>query len=74
VSGVFLLPVQLSVLSVPSPSVTPTNLLHNVVAVPGALLRYRRNGALRSSLASSLLIGTIPGRRARCAQPRLPPA
>lgn len=38
VSGaVFLLPVQLSVLGVPSPAVTPTNLLFNVVAVPGAL-------------------------------------
>src|SRR6201999_1704113 len=43
VSGaVFLLPVQLSVLDVPSPSVTPTNLLFNVVAVPGALARFRR--------------------------------
>ncbi|GAA3152933.1 putative membrane protein YfcA [Kribbella aluminosa] len=32
VSGaVFLLPVQLSVLGVPSPAVTPTNLLFNVV-------------------------------------------
>lgn len=39
VSGaVFLLPVQLSVLGVPSPAVTPTNLLYNVVAGPGALL------------------------------------
>ncbi len=36
VSGaVFLLPVQLSVLGVPSPAVTPTNLLFNVVAGPG---------------------------------------
>lgn len=62
VSGaVFLLPVQLSVLNVPSPSVTPTNLLYNVVAVPGALARYRRNGGLRSSLARLLLTGTIPG-------------
>jgi uncharacterized membrane protein YfcA len=47
VSGaVFLLPVQLSVLHVPSPAVTPTNLLYNVVSGPGALLRYRRNGQL----------------------------
>lgn len=62
VSGaVFLLPVQLSVLDVPSPSVTPTNMLYNVVAVPGALLRYRRDGALRSALARRLLTGTIPG-------------
>jgi uncharacterized membrane protein YfcA len=35
VSGaVFLLPVLLSVLGVPSPAVTPTNLLYNVVAGP----------------------------------------
>lgn len=34
VSGaVFLLPVQLSVFTVPNPAVTPTNLLYNVVAV-----------------------------------------
>ena len=47
VSGaVFLLPVQASVLGVPSPAVTPTNLLFNVVAGPGALLRYRRAGSL----------------------------
>jgi hypothetical protein len=58
VSGaVFLLPVQLSVLNVPSPSVTPTNLLYNLVAVPGALARYRRSGGLRSSLARLLLTG-----------------
>jgi uncharacterized protein len=37
VSGaVFLLPVQLSVLQVPNPQVTPTNLLFNVVSGPGA--------------------------------------
>jgi uncharacterized membrane protein YfcA len=36
VSGaVLLLPVQLSVLRVPSLAVTPTNLVFNVVAVPG---------------------------------------
>jgi hypothetical protein len=42
VSGaVFLLAVQLSILYVPSPAITPTNLLFNVVAGPGALARYR---------------------------------
>lgn len=62
VSGaVFLLPVQLSVLGVPSPAVTPTNLLFNVVAGPGALWRYRRNGALRSPLARRLVVWTLPG-------------
>jgi hypothetical protein len=41
VSGaVLLLPFQVSVLGTPSPAVTPTNLLYNVVASPGALCRY----------------------------------
>ncbi|WP_392893194.1 sulfite exporter TauE/SafE family protein [Streptomyces sp. LN699] len=62
VSGaVFLLPVQLSVLGVPSPAVTPTNLLFNVVAGPGALWRYRRDGALRGGLARRLVTWTLPG-------------
>jgi uncharacterized membrane protein YfcA len=62
ISGaVFLLPVQLSVLRVPSPAVTPTNLLYNVVAVPGALARYRRHGFGDAGLVRRLLAGTIPG-------------
>src|SRR5215469_1696336 len=62
VSGaVFLLPVQLSVLGVPSPAVTPTNLLFNVVATPGALLRYRRQGTLSGPLTRQLVAGTMPG-------------
>lgn len=62
VSGaVFLLPVQLSVLHVANPAVTPTNLLYNVIAGPGALLKYRRNGQLAGPLARLLLTGTVPG-------------
>ncbi|KOT32876.1 membrane protein [Streptomyces caelestis] len=62
VSGaVFLLPAQLSLFGVPSPAVTPTNLLFNVVAGPGALLRYRRAGLLNSPLTRRLVIGTLPG-------------
>ncbi|MFD8047293.1 TSUP family transporter [Streptomyces chartreusis] len=62
VSGaVFLLPVQLSVLGVPSPAVTPTNLLYNVVAGPGALIRYARNGGLTGPLTTRLVLGTLPG-------------
>jgi hypothetical protein len=62
VSGaVFLLPVQLSVLGVPSPAVTPTNLLYNVVAGPGALLRYRRAGLLYGPLTRLLVAGSLPG-------------
>src|SRR5689334_23191510 len=62
VSGaVFLLPVQLDVLRVPSPAITPTNLLFNVIAVPGALLRHHRAGRLGGPLARQMLAGTIPG-------------
>lgn len=36
ISGaVFLVPVQVSLLHTPSPSVTPTNLLYNLIATPG---------------------------------------
>lgn len=62
VSGaVFLLPIQLTVLNVPSPAVTPTNLLFNIVAIPGALARYRTRAPLQSPLTLMLLIGTLPG-------------
>jgi uncharacterized membrane protein YfcA len=63
VSGaVFLLPIQLDVLRVPSPAVTPTNLLFNVVSTPGALLRYRRAGGPRGGALTRLLVaGTLPG-------------
>jgi uncharacterized protein len=59
VSGaVFLLPVHVA-LGVPSPAVTPTNLLFNLVAVPGSLLRYGRR--LADPLVGTLLRGTLPG-------------
>jgi uncharacterized membrane protein YfcA len=62
VSGaVLLLPVQVSILRVPSPAVTPTNLLFNVIAVPGALLRFWREKRLFSPLATLLIAGTLPG-------------
>jgi uncharacterized protein len=62
VSGaVFLLPVQLDILHVPSPAVTPTNLLFNVVATPGPLLRYRAQGQLGGPLGRQLIAATLPG-------------
>ncbi len=62
VSGaVLLLPFQVSVLGTPSPSVTPTNLLYNVVASPGAIWRYRRQGQTGGRLLWVLLAGTLPG-------------
>jgi uncharacterized membrane protein YfcA len=62
VSGaVLLLPVQLSVLGVPSPAVTPTNLLFNVAATPGALLRFWQERRLVGPLSRLLVAGTLPG-------------
>ncbi len=62
VSGaVLLLPVQVSVLGVPSPAVTPTNLLFNVLSTPGALMRFAREGRLGGPLTKLLVAGTMPG-------------
>ena len=62
ISGaVLLLPFQVSVLGTPSPSVTPTNLLYNVVSTPGALYRYWRQGQTGGRLALALIAGTLPG-------------
>jgi uncharacterized protein len=62
ISGaVLLLPFQVSVLGTPSPSVTPTNLLYNVVSTPGALYRYWRQGQAGGRLALLLIGGTLPG-------------
>ena len=62
ISGaVLLLPFQVSVLGTPSPAVTPTNLLYNVVATPGALYRYWRQHQTGGRLALILIAGTLPG-------------
>ena len=62
ISGaVLLLPFQVSVLGTPSPAVTPTNLLYNVVATPGALYRFWRQGQTGGRLALVLISGTLPG-------------
>ncbi|HET9198983.1 MAG TPA: sulfite exporter TauE/SafE family protein [Solirubrobacterales bacterium] len=62
ISGaVFLVPVQVSLLHTPSPSVTPTNLLYNLIATPGALARYAARGIVNAPLTSALVVGTLPG-------------
>lgn len=62
VSGaVFLVPVQISVLHTPSPAVTPTNLLYNLIAIPGALLRFHSEERLVGPLTRLLVLGTLPG-------------
>ena len=62
VSGaVFLVPFQISVVHTPSPAVTPTNLIYNLVAIPGALLRFHRERRLGGPLTRLLVLGTLPG-------------
>ncbi|MBS1844818.1 MAG: sulfite exporter TauE/SafE family protein [Actinobacteria bacterium] len=62
VSGaVFLVPFQISVVHTPSPAVTPTNLIYNLIAIPGALLRFRGEGRLGGPLMALLIFGTLPG-------------
>jgi len=62
VSGAFLLlPFQMSVLGYTSPSVSATNLVFNIVAIPSGVYRYIREGRMAWPLAWVLIIGTIPG-------------
>jgi uncharacterized membrane protein YfcA len=62
VSGAFLLvPVQLSLLGVPVAQVAPTNLLFNVVSIPGALARFRGRLKVDRALVVPLLAGAVPG-------------
>jgi hypothetical protein len=75
ISGaVLLLPFQVSVLGTPSPAVTPTNLLYNVIATPAALYRYRRQHQDGGQLAVLLTLGTWlaatrPGRHTDAPRP-----
>ena len=62
ISGAVLrLAFQVSVLGTPSPAVTPTNVLCNVVATPGALCRDSRQGRPAAGSALVLIAGTLPG-------------
>lgn len=62
VSGAFLiLPFQMSVLGFTSPAVSATNLLYNVIAIPGGVSQYIREGRMAWPIAWTTLIGTLPG-------------
>jgi uncharacterized membrane protein YfcA len=62
VSGAFLLlPIQVLLLGAPSPAVSATNLLYNVVASPAGAATYRRRGRVDSLLLGGLLRGVLPG-------------
>lgn len=62
VSGAFLLlPFQMSVLNYTSPSVSPTNLIYNIVAIPGGLYRFIKEGRMAWPLTWVVVVGTLPG-------------
>lgn len=62
ISGAFLLlPFQVSVLGFTSPSVSSTNLVYNIVAIPSGVYRYIREGRMSWPLAWVIIVGTLPG-------------
>jgi len=62
VSGAFLLlPFQMSVLGFVSPAVTPTNLIYNIVATPGGIVRYIQEHLMVWPLVWAIIIGSVPG-------------
>jgi uncharacterized protein len=62
VSGAFLLlPFQVSVLGYTNPSVSATNQLYNIVAIPSGVYRYWREGRMVWPLTWVVIVGTLPG-------------
>lgn len=62
VSGAFLLlPFQISVLGFTSPAVSSTNHLYNVIAIPGGITRFIKEGRMLWPLTWLVAIGTLPG-------------
>jgi len=62
VSGAFLLlPFQVSILHFTSPSVSPTNLVYNIIGIPGGVYRYMREARMAWPLAWVIISGTLPG-------------
>lgn len=62
VSGAFLLlPFQMSVLGYTAPSVSATNQLFNIVAIPSGVWRYIREGRMVWPLTWVVVIATLPG-------------
>ncbi|MBI4806616.1 MAG: sulfite exporter TauE/SafE family protein [Desulfovibrio sp.] len=62
VSGAFLLlPFQMSVLGYTSPSVSATNQVFNIVAIPSGVYRYIREKRMVWPLTLATAVGTLPG-------------
>ena len=62
VSGAFLLlPFQVSILGYSAPSVSATNQVFNIVAIPSGVYRYIREGRMLWPLTLAVTVGTLPG-------------
>jgi uncharacterized membrane protein YfcA len=62
VSGAFLLlPFQMSVLNYTTPSVSGTNQLFNIIAIPSGVWRYVKEKRMVWALTWAVIIGTLPG-------------
>ena len=62
VSGAFLLlPFQVSFLNFTSPSVSATNFVFNIVAIPSGVYRYLKEGRMAWPLTWVVIVGTLPG-------------
>jgi uncharacterized protein len=62
VSGAFLLlPFQVSFLNYSTPSVSATNQVFNLIAIPSGIYRYFKEGRMLWPLSKYIIIGTLPG-------------
>jgi len=62
ISGAFLLlPFQMSFLNFTSPSVSATNFVYNIVAIPSGVYRYLKEGRMAWPLTWVVIAGTLPG-------------
>ncbi|MDI6800531.1 MAG: sulfite exporter TauE/SafE family protein [Thermodesulfovibrionales bacterium] len=62
VSGAFLLlPFQMSMLHYTSPSVSGTNHVFNIFAIPSGVYRYVKEGRMAWPLTWIIILGTLPG-------------
>ena len=62
VSGAFLLlPYQVSFLGYTAPSVSATNQVFNIVAIPSGVYRFIKEGRMVWPLTWAVIIGTLPG-------------
>ncbi|RJP75669.1 MAG: sulfite exporter TauE/SafE family protein [Candidatus Abyssobacteria bacterium SURF_17] len=62
ISGAFLLlPFQMSILKFTAPSVSPTNMIFNIVAIPSGVYRFIKEERMTWPLAWIIVLGALPG-------------